>query len=69
MSSQAEQLQQAMSFFTLDAAAKSANQPAKFDGSSGTSNRKPSRPAAQAPQKSFAYNMASTPDESEFTRF
>lgn len=69
MSSQAEQLQQAMSFFTLDAAPKAANQPAKFDNSSGTSSRKPSRPATQAPQKSFAYNMASTPDESEFTRF
>ncbi|MET0613209.1 MAG: methyl-accepting chemotaxis protein [Pseudomonas caspiana] len=69
MSSQAEQLQQAMSFFTLDAAPKSATQPAKYDGSSGSSSRKPSRPAPQAPQKSFAYNMASTPDESEFTRF
>ncbi|MBC3952453.1 MULTISPECIES: methyl-accepting chemotaxis protein [Pseudomonas] len=69
MSSQAEQLQQAMSFFTLDAAPKAANQPAKFDNSSGTTSRKPSRPAPQAPQKSFAYNMASTPDESEFTRF
>ncbi|MCI8212837.1 chemotaxis protein [Pseudomonas sp. S25] len=69
MSSQAEQLQQAMSFFTLDAAPKAANQPAKFDSNSGTSSRKPSRPATQAPQKSFAYNMASTPDESEFTRF
>ncbi|WP_349971967.1 methyl-accepting chemotaxis protein [Pseudomonas caspiana] len=69
MSSQAEQLQQAMSFFTLDAAPKSATQPAKYDGSSGSSSRKPSRPAPQTPQKSFAYNMASTPDESEFTRF
>ncbi len=69
MSSQAEQLQQAMSFFTLDAQPKSASQPVKFDSTPGSSSRKPSRPAAPAPQKSFAYNMANTPDESEFTRF
>jgi methyl-accepting chemotaxis protein len=69
MSSQAEQLQQAMSFFTLDTPPKAANQPVKFDNTPGTSSRKPSRPAVQAPQKSFAYNMASAPDESEFTRF
>ncbi|SQF98725.1 methyl-accepting chemotaxis protein [Paucimonas lemoignei] len=69
MSSQAEQLQQAMSFFTLDAQPRSASQPAKFDSTPGPSIRKPSRPAAPAPQKSFAYNMANAPDESEFTRF
>lgn len=68
MSSQAEQLQQAMSFFTLDSTPKAASQPVKFDNTPGSS-RKPSRPAVQAPQKSFAYNMASAPDESEFTRF
>ncbi len=69
MSSQAEQLQQAMSFFTLDAQPKAASQPVKFDGTPGSSTRKPSRQAAPAPQKSFAYNMANSPDESEFTRF
>jgi len=69
MSSQAEQLQQAMSFFTLDAQPRSASQPVRFDSTPGPSTRKPSRPAAPAPQKSFAYNMANAPDESEFTRF
>lgn len=69
MSSQAEQLQQAMSFFTLDTPPKAASQPVRFDNTPGTSSRKPSRPTVQAPQKSFAYNMASAPDESEFTRF
>ena len=70
MSSQAEQLQQAMSFFTLDGVARSVSQPARSDGTPGASGRnKVSRQAAPAPQKSFAYNMADAPDESEFTRF
>jgi methyl-accepting chemotaxis protein len=69
MSSQAEQLQQAMSFFTLDTPPKAANQPVRFDNTPGTPSRKPARQTVQAPQKSFAYNMASAPDESEFTRF
>lgn len=69
MSSQAEQLQQAMSFFTLDGPVKAASQPARSSTPPGAAGRKPSRPAAPAPQKSFAYNMASAPDESEFTRF
>lgn len=69
MSSQAEQLQQAMSFFTLDGPANTVSQPVKFDNTPGTSNRKQPRQPVPAPQKSFAYNMASAPDESEFTRF
>lgn len=70
MSSQAEQLQQAMSFFTLDGVARSVSQPARSDSTPGASGRnKVSRQAAPAPQKSFAYNMADAPDESEFTRF
>ena len=69
MSSQAEQLQQAMSFFTLDAPPKSASQPSKIDKTPGNSGRKPLRQPVQAPTKAFAYNMASAPDESEFTRF
>lgn len=69
MSSQAEQLQQAMSFFSLDAPAKSAGLPARTDNLPGPSARKPTRAAAPMAPKAFAYNMASAPDESEFTRF
>ncbi|AVU77439.1 Methyl-accepting chemotaxis sensory transducer [Pseudomonas sp. E141] len=69
MSSQAEQLQQAMSFFTLDAPAKSASQPLKVDNTPGPSSRKTARAPAAVMPKAFAYNMASAPDESEFTRF
>ncbi|SEO53525.1 MULTISPECIES: methyl-accepting chemotaxis protein [unclassified Pseudomonas] len=69
MSSQAEQLQQAMSFFTLDAPAKSASQPLKVDNTPGPSSRKAVRAPATVMPKAFAYNMASAPDESEFTRF
>ncbi|WP_434700157.1 methyl-accepting chemotaxis protein [Pseudomonas sp. D1-1] len=69
MSSQAEQLQQAMSFFTLDTPAKSAMQSARVDNTPGPSSRKPARTPAPVMPKAFAYNMASAPDESEFTRF
>lgn len=69
MSSQAEQLQQAMSFFTLDTPPKSAVQVARVDNTPGSSGRKPTRTPAPIMPKAFAYNMASAPDESEFTRF
>ena len=69
MSSQAEQLQQAMSFFTLDTPPKSAVQAARVDNTPGPSSRKPARAPAPVMPKAFAYNMASAPDESEFTRF
>ncbi|MBD9463277.1 methyl-accepting chemotaxis protein [Pseudomonas sp. Pdm06] len=69
MSSQAEQLQQAMSFFTLDTPPKSAVQIARVDNTPGSSGRKPTRAPAPIMPKAFAYNMASAPDESEFTRF
>ena len=69
MSSQAEQLQQAMSFFTLDSPPKSAVQIARVDNTPGPSGRKPARTPAPVMPKAFAYNMASAPDESEFTRF
>ncbi|WP_207282938.1 methyl-accepting chemotaxis protein [Pseudomonas sp. FW300-N2F2] len=69
MSSQAEQLQQAMSFFTLDTPPKSAVQVARVDNTPGSSGRKPTRAPAPIMPKAFAYNMASAPDESEFTRF
>ncbi|WP_103310599.1 MULTISPECIES: methyl-accepting chemotaxis protein [unclassified Pseudomonas] len=69
MSSQAEQLQQAMSFFTLDTPPKSAVQVARVDNTPGSSGRKPARAPAPIMPKAFAYNMASAPDESEFTRF
>ncbi|WP_339532605.1 methyl-accepting chemotaxis protein [Pseudomonas mucidolens] len=71
MSGQAEQLQQAMSFFVLDSTSKAAPQGSHVD-TPGKSNRQAPRPAQQAqqaPRKAFAYTMASTPDESEFTRF
>ncbi|WP_434650744.1 methyl-accepting chemotaxis protein [Pseudomonas sp. D1-2] len=69
MSSQAEQLQQAMSFFTLDTPPKAALQVARVDNTPGPSSRKPARAPAPVMPKAFAYNMASAPDESEFTRF
>ncbi|MBN2991432.1 MCP four helix bundle domain-containing protein [Pseudomonas cedrina subsp. fulgida] len=69
MSSQAEQLQQAMSFFVLDSTPRATVQSNTVDSSSNKPNRQPPRPVAQAPRKAFAYNMASAPDESEFTRF
>ncbi|MBA1381049.1 methyl-accepting chemotaxis protein [Pseudomonas brassicacearum] len=69
MSSQAEQLQQAMSFFTLDTPPKSAVQVARVDNTPGPASRKPARAPAPVMPKAFAYNMASAPDESEFTRF
>ncbi|MFL7961517.1 methyl-accepting chemotaxis protein [Pseudomonas kielensis] len=69
MSSQAEQLQQAMSFFTLDTPPKSAVQVARVDNTPGSSGRKPTRAPAPIMPKAFAYNMATAPDESEFTRF
>ncbi len=68
MSSQAEQLQQAMSFFVLDASPRATVQSSAVD-TGNKPNRQPPRPAAPAPRKAFAYNMASAPDESEFTRF
>jgi methyl-accepting chemotaxis protein len=68
MSSQAEQLQQAMSFFVLDAATK-ATPHSSTDTTGGKPTRQPPRPAQPAARKAFAYNMASAPDESEFTRF
>ncbi|WP_457970235.1 methyl-accepting chemotaxis protein [Pseudomonas sp. R4-84] len=69
MSSQAEQLQQAMSFFTLDSPPKAVLQVARVDNTPGPSSRKPARAPAPVMPKAFAYNMASAPDESEFTRF
>ncbi|WP_426139683.1 methyl-accepting chemotaxis protein [Pseudomonas sp. DWP3-1-2] len=69
MSSQAEQLQQAMSFFSLDTPPKATSQTARHDNPPASSSRKPPRNAVQAQPKAFAYNMASAPDESEFTRF
>ncbi|MFW9270308.1 methyl-accepting chemotaxis protein [Pseudomonas sp. NR3] len=69
MSSQAEQLQQAMSFFTLDTPPKAVLQVARVDNTPGPSSRKPARAPAPVMPKAFAYNMASAPDESEFTRF
>ncbi|MCD5995667.1 MCP four helix bundle domain-containing protein [Pseudomonas sp. CDFA 602] len=68
MSSQAEQLQQAMSFFVLDASSRATVQSSAVD-TGNKPNRQPPRPTAPAPRKAFAYNMASAPDESEFTRF
>ncbi|AZF57860.1 methyl-accepting chemotaxis protein [Pseudomonas sp. R11-23-07] len=68
MSSQAEQLQQAMSFFVLDSSPKAAVQGRGVD-STGKPDRQPPRAEQQAPRKAFAYNVASAPDESEFTRF
>ncbi|AZF31641.1 Methyl-accepting chemotaxis sensor/transducer protein [Pseudomonas sp. R4-35-07] len=68
MSSQAEQLQQAMSFFVLDSSPKAAVQGRGVD-SAGKPDRQPPRAEQQAPRKAFAYNVASAPDESEFTRF
>ncbi|AZF15628.1 methyl-accepting chemotaxis protein [Pseudomonas sp. R3-18-08] len=68
MSSQAEQLQQAMSFFVLDSSPKAAVQGRSAD-SAGKPDRQPPRAEQQAPRKAFAYNVASAPDESEFTRF
>ncbi|WP_338484349.1 methyl-accepting chemotaxis protein [Pseudomonas trivialis] len=68
MSSQAEQLQQVMSFFVLDASPRATVQSSAVD-TGNKPNRQPPRPAAPAPRKAFAYNMASAPDESEFTRF
>ncbi|MBP0942207.1 methyl-accepting chemotaxis protein [Pseudomonas alliivorans] len=69
MSSQAEQLQQAMSFFVLSPASRVAVNDISVDTSGSTPPRQPSRPVKTAPKKAFAYNMASAPDESEFTRF
>ena len=69
MSSQAEQLQQAMSFFVLSSASRTAVNDLSVDSSSSAPPRQPSRPVKPAPKKAFAYNMASAPDESEFTRF
>ena len=69
MSSQAEQLQQAMSFFTLGTSGSAPTRVSRTDNTSGPSSRKPVRTAAPALPKSFAYTMASGPDESEFTRF
>ncbi len=69
MSSQAEQLQQAMSFFVLSPGTQTAVTSTHTDMSGGSTPRQPSRPAQQAPKRAFAYNMASAPDESEFTRF
>ncbi|AZF26276.1 methyl-accepting chemotaxis protein [Pseudomonas sp. R2-60-08W] len=68
MSSQAEQLQQAMSFFVLDSGPKAAVQ-GRSVGSAGKPDRQPPRAEQQVPRKAFAYNVASAPDESEFTRF
>lgn len=68
MSSQAEQLQQAMSFFVLDSTPRAAAQNSQLDGPAKP-NRQAPRPLQPAPRKAFAYNMASAPDESEFTRF
>jgi methyl-accepting chemotaxis protein len=68
MSSQAEQLQQAMSFFVLDSSPKAAVQGRGVDSASKP-DRQPPRAVQQAPRKAFAYNVASAPDESEFTRF
>ncbi|AZF52581.1 Methyl-accepting chemotaxis sensor/transducer protein [Pseudomonas sp. R4-34-07] len=68
MSSQAEQLQQAMSFFVLDSSPKAPVQGRSAD-SAGKPDRQPPRAEQQAPRKAFAYNVASAPDESEFTRF
>ncbi|MCJ8174564.1 methyl-accepting chemotaxis protein [Pseudomonas viridiflava] len=69
MSSQAEQLQQAMSFFVLSSASRTAVNDLSVDSSSSAPPRQPSRPVKPAAKKAFAYNMASAPDESEFTRF
>jgi methyl-accepting chemotaxis protein len=69
MSSQAEQLQQAMSFFVLDSAPRAVANSHNGENPGSKPNRQPPRPAPQAPRKAFAYNMASAPDESEFTRF
>ncbi|MBV1806629.1 methyl-accepting chemotaxis protein [Pseudomonas syringae] len=69
MSSQAEQLQQAMSFFVLSSASRTAVNDLSVDTSSSAPPRQPSRPVKPAAKKAFAYNMASAPDESEFTRF
>ncbi|MEE5072449.1 methyl-accepting chemotaxis protein [Pseudomonas alliivorans] len=69
MSSQAEQLQQAMSFFVLSPASRVAVNDISVDTSGSTPPRQPSRPVKTTPKKAFAYNMASAPDESEFTRF
>ncbi|CAM3369923.1 methyl-accepting chemotaxis protein [Pseudomonas floridensis] len=69
MSSQAEQLQQAMSFFVLGATTQAVASSVSIDHSGGNPPRQPSRPVQHAPKKAFAYNMASAPDESEFTRF
>jgi methyl-accepting chemotaxis protein len=69
MSSQAEQLQQAMSFFVLDATPRAAVQSSHVDSQGSKPSRQPPRPAPQAPRQAYAYNMASAPDESEFTRF
>ncbi|AZF42074.1 Methyl-accepting chemotaxis sensor/transducer protein [Pseudomonas sp. R1-43-08] len=68
MSSQAEQLQQAMSFFVLDSSPKAPVHGRGVD-SAGKPDRQPPRAEQQAPRKAFAYNAASAPDESEFTRF
>ncbi|WP_411380330.1 methyl-accepting chemotaxis protein [Pseudomonas sp. MPB26] len=68
MSSQAEQLQQAMSFFVLDSAPRAAVN-SSMENPGSKPNRQPPRPAPQPARKAFAYNMASAPDESEFTRF
>ncbi|MBA1428336.1 MULTISPECIES: methyl-accepting chemotaxis protein [Pseudomonas fluorescens group] len=69
MSSQAEQLQQAMSFFVLDSTPKAAIQNSSVDSPGSKPSRQPPRPKSPAPRKAFAYNMASAPDESDFTRF
>ncbi|ONH53045.1 methyl-accepting chemotaxis protein [Pseudomonas cedrina] len=69
MSSQAEQLQQAMSFFVLDSAPRAAVNSSNLENPGSKPNRQPPRPAPQPARKAFAYNMASAPDESEFTRF
>lgn len=69
MSSQAEQLQQAMSFFVLDAASKPAPRSGGTDSPGSTPNRQPPRSKPAPARKAFAYNMASAPDESDFTRF
>ncbi|MFD1682025.1 HAMP domain-containing protein [Pseudomonas rhodesiae] len=68
MSSQAEQLQQAMSFFVLDTTSRAATQ-SSVDSAGSKPTRQPPRPAQPPARKAFAYNMASAPDESEFTRF
>ena len=58
-----------MSFFVLSSASRTAVNDLSVDTSSSAPPRQPSRPVKPAAKKAFAYNMASAPDESEFTRF